>query len=183
MAPSQTAWPRFWPGLPMQRVWELWDLPQMVTQRGASTPDSPPACSRTVPTCTKSLRPDDTGALATLSPLSCLSLSMETPRGSQCSGPLLGGLAGPQEQTVPAHTVPRWCRSSFTRFPLLCRVNVFFCRHSPPSLPLPANFTLSPLRCASRRTCFLLAAGTNAPNPHHFPRSGFKGQTAPCVSP
>ena len=132
MAPSQTAWPRFWPGLPMQRVWELWDLPQMVTQHGASTPDSLPACSRTVPTCTESLRPDDTGAPVTLCPLSCLSLSLETPWGSQCSGPLLGGLAWPQEQTVPAHTVPRWRCSSFTWFPRLCTVSIFFCRHSPP---------------------------------------------------
>lgn len=100
------------------RLWELWDLPQMVTQHGASTPDSPPDCSRAVPTCTKSLRPDDLGALVPLSPLSCLSLSVETPWGSQCSGLLLGRLAWPPEQTVPAHTVPHWRCSSFPWFPL-----------------------------------------------------------------
>lgn len=182
MAPPQTAWPRFWPGLPMQSLWELWDLP-MVTQHGASTPDSPPACSRTVPTCTKSLRPDDLGALVPLSPLSCLSLSVETPWGSQCSGLLLGRLAWPPEQTVPAHTVPHWRCSSFPWFPLRHSDGRLLQTQPSPPHAAPCRFHIITLKMCFQEDLPLVTAGTNAPNPHHFPRSGFKGQAAPCVSP
>lgn len=167
----------------MQRVRELWDLPQMVTQRGASTPDSLPACSRTVSICTKSLRPDDIGALVALSPLSCLSLPMETPRGSQCSGLLLGRLAWPQEQTVAAHTVPHWRCSSFMGFPVLCTVNVFFCRHSPPSQATPCRFHIITLEMCFQEDLLLVTCWNKCSQSPSLPRSGFKGQTAPCVSP
>ena len=164
----------------MQRLWELWDLPQMVTQHGASTPDSPPACSRTVPTCTKSLRPDDLGALVPLSPLSCLSLSVETPWGSQCSGLLLGRLAWPPEQTVPAHMVPHWRCSSFPWFPLRHSDGRLLQTQPSPPMLLPADFTLSPLRCASRRICPLLPLEQMLPIPITSQGQDSRGRQPPA---
>lgn len=162
----------------MQRVWELWDLPQMVTQRGASTPDSPPACSRTVPTCTKSLRPDDMGALVPLSPLSCLSLSVETPWGSQCSGLLLGRLAWPPEQTVPAHTVPHWRCSSFPWFPLThsdCRL--LQTQPSPPCRSMRISHPEVRIQGAGSPLHVPIDAAADSPS---LPRSGLRDIQPPA---
>lgn len=124
VAPPQTARPRLRSGLPMQRVWELWDLPQMVTQCGASIPDSQPTCLRTVPTCAKSLRPGDVCPPVTLSRL------CGDQRGSQCSGLLLSRLAWLQKQNIPAHTFSHWYCCLLTPVPShVHTVPLFFCRH------------------------------------------------------
>ena len=164
MAPSQTARPRLRSGLPMQRVWELWDLPQMVTQRGASIPDSQPTCLRTVPA--KSLRPGDICPPVTLSRL------CGDQRGSQCSGLLLSRLAWPQKQNIPAHTFSRWCCCLLTPVPShVHTVHLFFCRHlvTQPSRAVARGFHIITLEMCFKEE---LHTGTKPPNPQRFPRPG-----------